>query len=108
MANEEREMMWLYTQRSITLVELAEASGLPEATLRELVEYGALAPSDPQALEWSFSAECVTRVRKAARLREDLELETPALAVALSFLERIARLEDEVRRLQAQLARPRG
>ena len=37
----------------------------------------------------------------------DLELEMPALALVLSFLERIDALEAEVRNLAAQLQSPR-
>jgi chaperone modulatory protein CbpM len=105
MADERDEVMWLNAQREISIVELAQASGLTEATVRELVEYGALAPRDPQAPQWSFSATCVATVRKAARLGNDFELETPAMALLISFLERIDQLEDEVRRLDAQRLR---
>jgi len=45
-------------------------------------------------------------VRTAARVCNDLELETRALALALSYVERIHRLEEEVRRLTAQLGEP--
>jgi len=41
-------------------------------------------------------------VRKAARLCGDLELETSAMALVVSFLERIQELEAQVRRLRAQ------
>lgn len=100
------EAAWLHAGAQVTLLELARSSGLPEELLRELVEYGALEPAS-QGGEWCFSAECVVRVRRAARLRSDLELETPSLALVLSFLERIQDLEAEVRHLHAQLAVPR-
>ena len=99
------EADWLHAGSRVTLVELARTSGLPEEVLRELVEYGALEPAEG-AGEWCFSAECVVRVRKAARLRNDLELETGSLALVLSFLERIQHLEAQVRHLHAQLAGP--
>jgi chaperone modulatory protein CbpM len=102
---DEHDVMWLHARGEVTIVELARLSGLAEPTLRELVDYGALSPADPQAAEWIFSAVWVTRVRAAARLCDDLELETPVLALALSFLERIERLEEEVRALRAELGR---
>lgn len=107
MATEHEEGLWLSAQARVSIVELAQCSGVSEAVLRELVEFGALTPADPFAGEWAFSADCVASVRRAARLCEDLELETPALALVLSFLERIGHLEDEVRDLSAQLAAPR-
>jgi hypothetical protein len=101
------EGIWLHARAQVTLVDLSRASGLPEEVLRELVGYGALEPADPAAVEWSFSAECLARVRAAARLRGALELETESVALVLSFLERIARLEAELGHLRAQLAPPR-
>ena len=87
MTIEREEALWLYAERRVSMDELAEISGLPGEVLKELVDYGAL--------------------RAAARLRQDLELETPALALAISFLERIQSLESELRYLEARLARPR-
>lgn len=103
----EDEAVWLYAREQVTLVQLAQASGLEEPLLRELVEYGALSPADAAAREWCFSATCVARVRSAARMAHDLELDTPSLALVLRFLERIDSLEAEVRHLAAQLAAPR-
>jgi len=104
---EQHDVAWLHAEAEITLVELAETTGLPEEVVRELVDYGALEPAREASAAWCFRAECVARVRTAARLRNDLELETPALALVLSFLERIQRLEAQVRHLHAQVAPPR-
>ncbi|MCA3064823.1 MAG: hypothetical protein ING61_15365, partial [Rhodocyclaceae bacterium] len=49
--------------------------------------------------------ECVVTVRRATRLRDELELDPHAVAVALSLFEQIRQLELEVARLQAQLSR---
>jgi chaperone modulatory protein CbpM len=100
---EQPEAVWLASHTRVTLVELAQCSGLAEATLRELVEYGALYAETGE----TFAGECVGRLRHAARLGQDLELETPAIAILLRFLERIEALEAQVRHLDAQVARPR-
>lgn len=99
------DALWLHAYREISIVELAQTSGLSEVELRELVEYGALHPMNPQDTSWRFSAECVGCLRTAARLRNDLELETRGLALALSFLERIEELQAEIRKLRAQSPR---
>jgi chaperone modulatory protein CbpM len=104
---EHEEAVWMHSQSQVTLVELAQSSGLSEELLRELVDYGALEPAQAGAGDWCFSVECVARVRTAARLRSDLELDTPAVALVLTFLERINRLEAQVRHLHAQLVVPR-
>lgn len=103
MAAERDIALWLDAREHVSLVELSECAGLSEAELRELVETGALAPADPHADEWEFSADCVVSLRAAARVCRDLELERAALALVLSYLERIHRLEEEVRDLNAQL-----
>lgn len=107
MMAERDEFLWLDERVHVSIAELSECTGVTEAQLRELVEYGALAPADPRAGEWVFSADWVVSVRTAARVCHDLELETNALALVLSYLERIHRLEEEVRRLSAQLGEPR-
>ena len=105
MAHEQDDAVWLHAGRRVTLVELAECCGLHEDVLRELVDYGALAPADPAASVLAFNARCVATVRTAVRLSNDLELETRALALVVSFLERIDDLEEHVRELSAKLPR---
>ena len=90
------DIVWLEAQSRVTIVEVARHSGLPEATLRELVEFGALA-----AEEDMISGACVARLRVAGRLAGDFELDTSALALVLRYLERIEALEAEVRALKA-------
>lgn len=95
--------VWLEAHARVTLVELSRCSGLSEGALRELVEYGAISLGEGE----TFAGECVGRLRQAARLGADLELETAAVALVLRFLERIEALEGEVRRLHAQIPAPR-
>ena len=104
MAPERDDDVWLHARREISIVELADCAGLSEAEVRELVEFGALSPSD--AARWTFSATCVARVRSAVRVRQDLELDTAALALVMTFLERIDELEGRVKALSAQMQAP--
>ena len=103
MATIERDEVWLHERHEISIVELADCAGLSEAEVRELVEYGALQPSD--AMTWMFSSACVGHVRAGMRLRRDLELDAAAFALVVSFLERIGDLEARVRDLNAKLSR---
>ena len=99
---EHDDVLWLHARHEISIVELSECSGLSEAELRELVEYGALSPTR----ESMFAADCLARLRAAVRLREDLELEATSFALVVSFLQRIDELEARVRDLGAQLQAP--
>ena len=99
------EAEWLDPKREFSLAELSEASGLSEAELRELVGYGALVPTNPRAEQWTFGAGFVVVVQTAGRLRDDLELDPHALALALTLIDRIRKLESQLRDLRAQLPR---
>jgi chaperone modulatory protein CbpM len=90
-----------YTE--VTWTQLVTASGLPEDELRELVQYGALVPRDPSAPAWTFESRWLKVVRIASRLRHDFELDPHGVSVVLCYVERIERLEAEVRTLRAQL-----
>ena len=100
----ETDVMWLDEQRIISLTELVEVSGLTEAELIELVQ-GGIIPAREAGVELSFSARVVTIARTACRLRDDFELDTRGLGVALKLLERVQDLEAEIARLRAQLPR---
>ena len=103
MATEPGNAEWVGEEGWVSMEELATLSGLPESALRELVEYGALVPADPQAR--TFGGHCVVTVRAARRLREDFELDLNAMALVLSFVERVRALEAEVDALRARMPR---
>jgi chaperone modulatory protein CbpM len=100
----ETDVMWLDEHRIISLTELVEVSGLTEAELLELV-HGGIIPARETGRSYSFSASVVTIARTACRLRDDLELDTRGLGVALKLLERVQDLEAEIALLRAQLPR---
>lgn len=100
---EPTEDAWLDARHAVTITELVQCSGLSEAELRELVDYGALAPTNPLDAEWRFSGEIVLTVQAAGRLRADLELEPQALALALTLIGRIRELELQLGDLRARL-----
>ena len=95
--------MWLHEQHELLLEELCELSGLSEAELRELVDYGVLAPIDSHAQHWTFSADRLIVARSARRLRKDFDLDPHGVALAVALLERVHDLEAELRDLRARL-----
>ena len=99
------EVMWLDAHCECSFAELVRCSGLSERELRELVDYGALTPNNPQESEWTFSGDIVLTVQAAGRLRDDLELDAQTLALTLTLLKRIRELEAQIGDLRAQLPR---
>jgi len=97
------QAMWLHEQHELLLEELCELSGLSETELRELVDYGVLAPIDSDAQHWTFSADRLIVARSARRLRKDFDLDPHGVALAVTLLERVHDLEEELRDLRAKL-----
>jgi chaperone modulatory protein CbpM len=92
------EMMW-FEQHAVSMTELAELTGLPAATLEDLVSCGAIEPIDADSPEPRFGAAALS----AARLSEDFDLDTQALPLVLGLLDRIDGLELQLRELRARL-----
>jgi chaperone modulatory protein CbpM len=96
------EPAWLDARRSVRCDELSRMSGMSVAELEELVDYGALVPLPGQDEE-RFSADCVIRLRDAARLRGDFDLDLFTVSLLLGYMERIEHLERRLRALEAQM-----
>ena len=96
------EAVTLDEQGFVTLDQLVEAAELPVEELRALVDYGALAPVDPAATSWTFTASWVVVARTAGRLRRDFELDAHSLSVVLRYVQRVEALEAEFRALHAR------
>jgi hypothetical protein len=103
------EVVWL-EEHDLSLAELAELSGLPTATLEELVASGAIQASpgrggDTAAAE-RFGGSAIRSARTARRWMADFEIDVQGLVLALSLQSRVELLELQLRALRARL--PRG
>lgn len=96
------EIQWLDTAQPLSLSSFANASGLPENEIHELVDYGVLVPVGAAKSAWAFPANQIVIARTASRLRDDFGLDASGLAVALTLLERVRDLEQRLQRQDAQ------
>ena len=99
------EIFWLHEHHALSVNELAELSGLSEAEINELVDYGAITPIDTDAHPQIFAARCIVPARTARRLRDDFDLNTHGVALALTLLDRVHDLETQLGDLRARLPR---
>lgn len=76
----------------ITPVELARRCGCQRATILRLVELELVEPVAGRD-ELAFNAAAMVRVRKALRLKRDLQLNFHTVALVMSLLDRIDELE---------------
>ena len=107
MKSEHTEAVWLTEDTQFSLAQLAELAVIPESEVRELVDYGAVTPVDPESSPWIFNGKCLLTIRTASRLRVSFDLEPHGVALIVSLLERIHDLETELGSLRAQFPQHR-
>jgi chaperone modulatory protein CbpM len=101
------DAVWLTEDARFSLAELADLAGVSEGDVRELVEFGAVTPVDPDDTPWIFDGRCLLTIRTASRLRVSFDLEPHGVALTVSLLERIQALEAELTRMRAQFPQHR-
>ena len=94
--------------QQLSLIQVAQLSGVAAADLQGLLEYGVLQPTDSEALPQTFDIGCVLNLQRAEQLRLDLALDGHGFALALMFFNRIAGVEAELRGTRAELRRCRA
>jgi chaperone modulatory protein CbpM len=102
------EAVWLNESELCSLDDLLQASGLSAQELQEFIESGVIEPVERDAETHVFRATCIVVARTARRLRDDFELDTRGVAVALNLLRRIRELEAELEDVYARLPRKIG
>ncbi|MFW0767420.1 chaperone modulator CbpM [Trabulsiella odontotermitis] len=90
---------------TFTVTEFCLHTGVPEDELNEIVGLGVIEPCETQDEAWRFDDRAVNIMHRAVRLRKELELDWPGIAVALALLDENARLVKENRLLHHRLAR---
>jgi chaperone modulatory protein CbpM len=88
----------------LTLGELTQSVRLSAETVITIVECGIVEPRGEQPQQWLFEPQMVRMVQRACRLQRDLELDWPAVALALELIEDLQQLREENHRLRQQLA----
>ncbi|MEO6959400.1 MAG: chaperone modulator CbpM [Burkholderiaceae bacterium] len=98
------ESVWLNASDICSFDHLVETSGLTRSDLLDLVEAGIIEPSNHDPNDYLFPNNCIVIARTARRLRDDFELESRGLALALNLIRRADRLEAELAELRARFA----
>jgi len=96
MNSETIEALWLSDAAVCHIDHLVEVSGLSLEEIEDLVDSGLITPAEPPPAPRTFHLVHVVTVRTARRLRDDFELDRNGVALALTLLRRIDRLEAEL------------
>ena len=90
----------------ISIREFCEREGVSQRVVVTVVEHGIARPlSGNVATEWVFDTASAGWIRKAIRLRQDLEVDWVAVAMVIDLLRQREQLELENRRLRQRLRR---
>ena len=90
----------------ISIREFCELEGISERVVVTVVEHGIVRPvSGGETPEWVFDTASARWIRKAIRLRRDLEVDWVAVAMVIDLLQQREQLQLENRRLRARLRR---
>lgn len=85
----------------LTLHELCHDCQVNAEYVIELVEFGVIQPQAGRApREWIFAGEDLVRLKKAERLRRDLDMNLPGVALSLELLEEVRELRRVVNELR--------
>ena len=84
-------------QVELSLEQLCRSCAAESTLVLELVAHGLLEPAGASTEHWRFAGTSLTLTRRAQRLIEDLGLNVAGAAVVIELLERIERLERQLR-----------
>lgn len=93
------ETIWLNETEVCTLQHIEHTSGLSLAELQELVNCGLIEPASEDPAQQMFHLQAIVVARTARRLRDDFELNSQGMVLALNLLRRIQVLEAEIARI---------
>lgn len=90
----------------ITYRELCRTEGIESEYVIAIVEYGIVTPKNQAPIEeWVFEANSVYWIKKALRLRQDLEIDWVAVSMVIELLRQKDTLEKENLRINRLLQR---
>jgi len=81
----------------ITLSQLCRACTVRAEAVQAMVEEGILEPIGSELHPWRFPGTSIRRVRIVVRLQRQLDVNLAGAALALELLERIEKLEAQLR-----------
>ena len=95
---------------SISFNELCELEGIESQLVLEIVEYEIVIPlnrniKDESEEQWVFDTDSLQWIKKALRLRRDLEIDWVAIAMVIDLMRQKEALQGEIESYQRQLDR---
>lgn len=91
---------------NISFHELCQFEEITEQIIVDVVDHGIAKPIEGEEVtEWVFESSSVHWLKKAIRLRRDLDIDWIAVAIAIDLLQKNEILQQENKLLKEQLGR---
>lgn len=90
---------------TLEVTEFCQYASISRDELLEVVALGIIAPQADTDDNWRFEPTALHEIDRAQRLRRELELDWPGVALAVGLMDEIQRLRTENRRLHQRLER---
>jgi DNA-binding transcriptional MerR regulator len=100
-------VLWRLEHSLLTLEDLASITGVHPELIGKFVSYGLLEPAGGSGNCPLFAPSTVQLVRCIVRLRRDLGVNLPGIAVILEMRQRMEALQREIQRLRGERNRSR-
>ena len=85
---------------SITFIEICESLHIAEQDLMELIEYGIVESRSQDIKRSELNYHAISRLQAALRMKYDLGINTPGVALVLELLDKLEALERDLDILQ--------
>lgn len=92
-------------EMTFTMVELCQSVNISQDELVEVVELGVIVPLQAEKPGWVFDYHALSCLRRARRLRAELDLDWSGIAMTLTLLDKIDELKKENNQLRRRLGR---
>jgi chaperone modulatory protein CbpM len=90
----------------LSLYELSQACDVHAEWIIELVNEGILEPQGMDMRHWQFSGISLRKTQTCIRLKQDLDLNLPGVALAVQLLEEIETLRNRLRAIDPDFDNP--
>ena len=88
---------------TLTITEFEHRYAVDEAFLNEMLEHGLIEPRQPSPEEMVLDRQALQRIESATRLRRDLEVNMPGIALVLDLMDELHHMQDELELLRRQI-----
>lgn len=81
---------------SMTLQEVCDICGVSQQFVGDLIDYDIIHPKRISEHEWQFTLTDFQRIKRALRIKRDLEINLAGVALVLDLLDQVEELQAEM------------